>query len=321
MIKCVLAVGCPASGKSTWAKAEVAKDPSNWVRINNDDLRNMTNGTVFSMEYEKLITDTRNFLIREAFKRGKNVIIDNVNANKRHWEDVCKLAQEANRDIQVFEKPFYVPLDELLERDSKREGKAKVGESVIKKFFKDFGKDQFKFYKPKMEVFQKKDRIASSNFIAAKQNVKAPEAIICDLDGTLAIINGRSPYDATDCDIKDLPNFPVIETVIAHYKAGRKIIFCSGREDKFMPETVRFIEKHLKYVDKAINDSLWDVEYELFMRKTGDKRKDSIIKEEIYENCIKTKYNVLLVLDDRNQVVNLWRNLGLTCFQVADGDF
>jgi predicted kinase len=320
MIKCILTKGCPASGKSTWAKAEIAKDPSNWVRINNDDLRNMTNGAVFSLEYEKLITDMRKFLIREAFKRGKNVIIDNVNANKRHWEDTCKLAQEANRDIQVFEKAFYVPLDELVERDSKREGNAKVGENVVKKFFKDLGKDQFKFYKPKMEVFQKRDHFVENLFVAASQNVSLPSAIICDLDGTLAILNGRSPYDATDCDIKDLPNLPVIETVLAHYKAGRKILFCSGREDKYFFETVKFIEKHLKDIDS--DGKIWDVDYNLFMRRSGDFRKDSIIKEEIYDNHIKNKYNVLLVLDDRTSVVNLWREkLGLTCFQVAPGDF
>jgi hypothetical protein len=57
------------------------------------------------------------------------------------------------------------------------------------------------------------------------------------------------------------------------------------------------------------------------MRKTDDFRKDSIIKEEIYQENIEGKYNVLCVLDDRNQVVDFWRAKGLTCFQVAPGDF
>ena len=56
MIKCILCVGAPASGKSFWAKSEVTKDPTNWVRINNDDIRAMTNGSVYSSDYEKLIT-------------------------------------------------------------------------------------------------------------------------------------------------------------------------------------------------------------------------------------------------------------------------
>jgi hypothetical protein len=57
------------------------------------------------------------------------------------------------------------------------------------------------------------------------------------------------------------------------------------------------------------------------MRKEGDVRKDAIVKGEIYEKNINGKYNVLFVLDDRNQMVEMWRGLGLTCLQVADGDF
>jgi len=57
------------------------------------------------------------------------------------------------------------------------------------------------------------------------------------------------------------------------------------------------------------------------MRKTGDSRKDSIVKREIFEEHIKGKYRIQFVLDDRNQVVEMWRQLGLTCLQVAEGDF
>ena len=65
-----------------------------------------------------------------------------------------------------------------------------------------------------------------------------------------------------------------------------------------------------------------EVEYvALFMRPEGDHRKDNIVKEEIFNNHIRNKYNVIFVLDDRNQVVEMWRSLGLKCLQVADGDF
>src|ERR1700723_2160071 len=111
MLKCIQTVGAPASCKSSWSKNEVAKDPTNWVRINNDDIRAMTNGSVYSADYEKLITATRNFLIREAFKHNKNIIVDNVNANKRHWDDLCRLCKEANKDIQLFQKLFYEDLE------------------------------------------------------------------------------------------------------------------------------------------------------------------------------------------------------------------
>lgn len=330
MLKCALTVGLPASGKSSWAKAEVAKDPANWVRINNDDLRAMMNGSEWSSEYEKMITDTRNYLIRDALKRGKNVIIDNLNLNKRHFDDTCAIAKSVNVDVQVFEKAFYVELEEALARDAKREGKARVGEEVIKKWWKESGKTQFKHYHPRVEVFTQRMG-SNAQLVDAPAYVDGlPEAVLCDLDGTLALIHNRSPYDASDCDIKDYPNNPVIQTVLAHYNQGRKIIFCSGREDKYKPETIRFIEKYCRFIEEYSPCPNCDppqepqeklIEYQLFMRKTDDFRKDAIIKEEIYQEHIEGKYNVLLVLDDRRSVVSLWRSLGLTCFQVAEGDF
>jgi predicted kinase len=307
MIKVEILVGIPASGKSTYAKQLVAKDPANWARINNDDLRAMLNGSVYSSDYEKMITDARNYLIRDALKRERNIVIDNLNLNKRHFEDISKIAKGLNKDIQIYEKVFYIDLEEAIERDSKREGKSKVGKEVILKWWKSSGGKQLKFYNPRTAIFRKNQILNAASEFQLDPNL--PTAIICDLDGTLALIN-RNPYDATDCDIKDLPNTPVIETVLAHYNSGKKIIFCSGREDKYRPETERFIKKHCPSVD-----------YQLFMRKSGDFRKDAIVKDEIFQNNIEGKYNVLLVLDDRNQVVSYWRSKGLTCFQVAEGNF
>lgn len=59
----------------------------------------------------------------------------------------------------------------------------------------------------------------------------------------------------------------------------------------------------------------------LYMRKNGDKRKDYVVKKELYETHIKETYEVLFVLEDRDQVVKMWRDLGLTCLQVAYGNF
>lgn len=307
MLKCILCVGAPASGKSTWAKTEVAKDPSNWVRINNDDIRAMTNGSVYSADYEKLITDTRNFLIREAFKRNKNIVIDNVNANKRHFQDVCKLAQEANRDIQVFEKAFYVELDELLARDAKREGKAKVGESVVKKWYKELGAYQFKHYHPKVEIFTKRTSAADRTIVPMTQNDGLARAVIFDNDGTISLIHsGRSPYDASTCDL-DAPHTHVIECMKLYYNAGYKILFVSGREEKDRVPTEKFYKQYFP-----------EVSYELFMRPTGDMRKDVLIKEEIFNAHIKNKYYVAGWFDDRLQVSKWVYESGLPLFRVND---
>lgn len=311
MIKVEMLVGMPASGKSTYAKQVVAKAPNDWVRVNNDDLRAMMNGSVWSADYEKMVTDARNYLIRDALKRGKNVIIDNLNLNRRHFDDVCKIAKSVNADIQVYEKAFYIEFDEAVARNAARTGAARVPDDVMKKWWKESGGKSFKFFKPRVEIFQERRGNLQSEVDAPPHVHDAPSAVLCDLDGTLALIHGRSPYDAKDCDLKDLPNTPVIETVRAHFRAGRTIVFCSGREDKFRPETERFIKMWLPDLTY----------YELHMRKTDDFRKDAIVKEEIYNEHIVGKYNVLCVLDDRNQVVEFWRSKGLSCFQVAPGDF
>ena len=140
-----------------------------------------------------------------------------------------------------------------------------------------------------------------------------PKAIICDLDGTLALLGDRSPYDASSCE-DDLLNAPIahILEVYAHQTLHDiKLILLSGREDKYRKPTENWLKKH--------NITHYDA---LYMRKTGDKRKDTIIKKELYKKYIDNFYDILFVLDDRDQVVDMWRkDLGLTCLQVAYGNF
>ena len=58
-----------------------------------------------------------------------------------------------------------------------------------------------------------------------------------------------------------------------------------------------------------------------FMRTTGDRRDDAIVKLELFDQHVREHYDVRYVLDDRNRVVHAWRSIGLTVLQVADGDF
>jgi hypothetical protein len=57
------------------------------------------------------------------------------------------------------------------------------------------------------------------------------------------------------------------------------------------------------------------------MHAAADMRKDSVVKQELFERFVRDKYNISFILDDRQQVVDMWRGLGLTVFQVAEGDF
>lgn len=132
-------------------------------------------------------------------------------------------------------------------------------------------------------------------------------AIIVDIDGTLAHMNGRKPYEwsKVGTDIVD----ETIKSLISLINHKYKIILLSGRDGVCRPETEQWLKVNNVYYD------------ELFMRDVNDNRKDSIIKLELFNNHIKDNYDIQFVLDDRNQVVEMWRSIGLKCFQVAKGDF
>lgn len=142
--------------------------------------------------------------------------------------------------------------------------------------------------------------------------MELPKTILCDIDGTLALLGDRSPYD-TSTAAEDLLNYP-IANILEVYDNQKvydvSLILISGREERFRKITEKWLHQHGITHYKA-----------LFLRKSGDFRKDTIVKKEIYEKQIKGKYDVLFVLEDRDQVVKMWRDEGLTCLQVAYGNF
>lgn len=292
MQRVILTKGLPGSGKSTWAKEQVAKG-TGFKRVSKDDLRAMIDNGKWSKSNEKTILKARDALILALLREGFHVIVDDTNLDPKHLAHIQQLIEVhlACRDIVdvgvVEVKDFTnVPLEECIKRDQKRPNY--VGEKVIRSMWRQY-------LAPKVEP--------------PVYDIALPDAIICDLDGTLALLNGRNPYDASTCeeDILNLAVHHVLGSVTAI--ARDEIILVSGRMDKHRPETESWLADH-------------DIAYDaLYMRATNDTRKDAIVKREIYEQHIKGRYNIRFVLDDRNQVVEMWRSLGLTCLQVADGDF
>jgi len=134
------------------------------------------------------------------------------------------------------------------------------------------------------------------------------KAVIVDIDGTVAKRTGRDPYDYSRVN-EDLPKNDVIMAVASLWKAGFKIIFVSARDDSCFEETYEWL---CRYCPPFVK---------LYMRKSGDTRNDGVVKREIYEKLIEPEYDVKLVFDDRQRVVDMWRSIGLTCLQVDYGDF
>lgn len=282
MKKILLLKGLPASGKSTWAKKQVEDFPSLYKRINKDDLREMMDGSKFNKSNERFVLRTRNMLIRECLTEGVVPIVDDTNFNPVHEETIRQIAKEFDAAVEI--KEFNTPLAECIARDRKRE--KSVGDKVIRNMWEKYLKPSPKAFQPRLNT-----------------------AIICDIDGTIAKMNGRSPYDESKVR-SDLPVEEVIR-VLDMFKKGMmvEIVLLSGRHETCKDDTKAWLAAH-------------NVSYDhLFMRKEDDDRADYIIKKELYDEHVNGKFNVLFVMDDRNQVVDLWRSLGLKCFQVDYGDF
>ena len=204
------------------------------------------------------------------------------------------IASTYNAEIEF--KEFKITFREAIERDSKRDNP--VGEKVIKRFFRMYYQEQ---------LHNETVRIVTHYRKPINNNL--PKAVICDIDGTLAWMQNRSPYDYTKVK-NDSYDDRLIELLTNLDNQGIQLIIVSGREanDQCTEDTINWLKK--KFDD-----------FIFYQRKQCDYRPDEIIKEEIYHNCIEGQYDVICVFDDRNKVVNMWRNLGLLCCQVNDGNF
>lgn len=292
--KIILTRGLPASGKSTWAVEYVKNSNGKAKRVNKDDLRAMIDASIWSRTNEQMILDARDALVTLFIgnKDVETVIVDDTNFEEKHFNTMVGFADSFkrlnNRDISVEYKDFLdVSLDECIHRDSLRT--KPVGAKVIRDM-------HARYILPTLQ-----DKYT---------NVKNGNAIICDIDGTAGHKTDRNWFEYEKV-INDEADFAVRNIVNAFYEKGYKVFFVSGREGTAICKelTQRWLHE---------NGFKHDA---LLMRKEGDFRRDSIVKQEIYEQHIKDKYVVEFVLDDRDQVVSKWRELGLKCLQVQPGDF
>jgi len=140
------------------------------------------------------------------------------------------------------------------------------------------------------------------------------DAIIVDVDGTVALMNppesmyGRTPFEWDKVKL-DSPNQPIIDLVQILRDTGLKVVITTGRDGVALNDTKAWLTSHGVVYDA------------IFSRPEGDYRPDTEIKKEIYDDHIKNTYNIIYVIDDRKQVVEMWRELGLTVLQVAEGNF
>jgi len=274
--------GLPASGKSTHARELVDKG---YVRVNKDDLRKMLNNGQYSRPNEAAVLKFRDTIINESLQNGKNVVVDDTNFEQKHYDRLSEIAQNQQVNFRVLF--IDTPLEDCIKRNEARADKVPL--EVI-----------YQMYNRHIAPLRNDKEI--------NYDEELDECIIVDIDGTLAhISNGRSPYDARSSGA-DTVDDSVAGIVAMHYRHGYKVILFSGR-GKLEGEE----EATIQWL--ADNNIAYDA---LYLRPVGDGRKDTEIKEELFNTHIKGKYNPRFVIDDRPSVCRMWRRIGLKVLQVGD---
>lgn len=283
----IICQGLPASGKTTWAEETILKaDPGTCVRVNRDSLRTMLHADRWAgKRTENITAAVRDTIITSLLEVGTPIIIsDDTNLSPKVVSRLQGLAKA--KDATIVLKDFTdVPVKVCIERDLARP--KSVGQRVINRMYL---------------------RYLAKAYEAPVFSADKPDAILVDIDGTLAHMVGRSPYDYTLVNT-DLVDTEIARLVSGAHAWGRQIIIMSGRESVCREQTEAWLRE---------NEIPFDA---LFMREAGDNRDDSIVKGELYEHLVEPHWNIRMVLDDRDRVVDMWRARGLKVLQVADGAF
>jgi predicted kinase len=305
--------GLPGSGKTTYAKTWVSEDVLHRSRLNRDDFREMLHGGPhgYDRPLEQAVTWAHQGAVRCLLAAGRDVICDDMNLQNRQVKEWMKLAKEAGADFEVVDLTN-VPVGTCIDRDKSRflQGGRHVGEEYITKKHQQFIKGrQYPLPLPELSAGQYVEPYTPPTY---NDGTLAPKAILVDIDGTMALMNGRGPFEWWAVG-QDVPNQPVVDLVWSYsrssWSADVEVIFMSGRDEVCRAETTDWLAQ-LGFVGRK-----------LFMRPQGDKRRDSVVKLELFDEHIRHNYDVQFVLDDRDQVVEMWRSLGLTCLQVNYGNF
>ena len=297
-MQAILTVGVSASGKSTWAEQFIAEqvNPEQWHNSNRDEIRwSLLGGEDWSKwnwKREKEVTQIqRNALAQAAFD-GKNIIVSDTNLNPKFRNDLCGYLQSLGYG-SVEEKVFPISFEEACKRDTARPNG--VGYSVIAKQM-----EQMNEY---MKTFNPQEYPERWNKSRVWQAIS--KCIIVDIDGTLAHMTGRSPYDFDRVN-EDAVDIAVANICQFYYDDGYSVILLSGRDEACRTVTVDWLHTNCIAYSR------------LFMRSEMDRRQDTVVKKELFDAHIRDLYDVEFVIDDRPCVCRQWLDMGLKVLQVGN---
>ena len=293
----ILMVGPPGSGKSTGAQEylEAHGNRDDLVRVSQDDQGKQGHMGVFE----------------EALAARKDILVDRMGFDKNQRNRYLDPAKKAGYDTRIV--VLHVPMETCLERCKSRANHPTIktdedAENAVTFFFRKYERVES----------EEADEVIRTGWVGAD----AVKCVVSDLDGTLANVDHRRHYVRREKPLK--PNWvmffekmiddPVNEwcrILLESMKETYPIVYATGRPGDYKEHTELWLqENRLRYPGSS-----------LFTRLAKDHRKDDVVKEIILEFEIKTRYDILFVVDDRQQVVDMWRKHGYIVLQCAKGDF
>ena len=310
-MKLLITRGAPASGKTTFARAWVAEDFEHRARVNRDDLRETLfglDGYTYDWAREKAVTMAQHAAIEALLKAGKDVICDDTNLKVRYVRDLRRIAVRVGATIELHDEFAEVPVIECLRRNDARQ--AMIDPQVIRDM-------HARYIRGGLAPIPDEEPLTDRSLTPAPEyDPNLPDCILVDIDGTVALHGDRNPFDYTRVS-EDRVNAGVVDILQhvvngydAKYSDSLLVVFLSGRKDDCERETREWLYQNVLGVFE-----------DLHMRASADNRPDWQVKYDLYNEHIRGKFNVLAVFDDRDQCIQLWRELGLLALQVNFGDF
>jgi predicted kinase len=293
-MKAFVTVGIPASGKSTWAR-EICRPGNSHCEdevfeINRDAIRegiffDRVHGqggftwAKWKWKWESEVTEIANQMIEEHADLRQSIVISDTNLHQGRRDALIEKLKALGYEVHV--EVFHVGFEEALKRDAARANG--VGVKAIAEMYEKY----------------------CAQFVKqATKSAMLPDAVIVDVDGTLAHMHSRGPFEWDKVGEDDLK--PIVAEMVRHMAENRIVIIMSGRDGVAKADTEAWLKRHRIHFDH------------FYIRAAGDTRNDAIVKSELYFNNVDGKYNVVAVFDDRPRVCQMWRSIGLDVIQIGN---